>query len=201
MEIVEPTPDHIAAVIEKLGSGDVIAHATETCYGLACDLTNVKAVEKLFRIKDRPLEQPVSGLFASVEQAKLYTQWNDLAEELAHDHLPGPLTMILKLRTDAPHKLFATPGGAQTIGVRISSHPTAMQLAQEFGVPLSTTSANVHGKPNPYSVKDIESQYAGRSLQPDVTVDGGVLEQSDASTVIDISSNEIHVLRAGPLTF
>jgi len=200
MKVVPFTEDGFTEALGVLKNGGVIAHATETCYGLACDLTNPEAVEKLFQIKDRPMTQAVSALFESVEQAKEYVEWNDLAEELAAKYLPGPLTMIMTMRSDAPRKLFATPEGTtQTIGVRISSHATAQALVEAFGSPLSTTSANVHGEPNPYSPGDISEQYAAHAIVPDLVSDDGSLLKNDASTVIDITNGKIHVLRAGPL--
>src|SRR3989344_5458768 len=91
--------------IKILRSGGIVAHATETCYGFACDLKNPAAVRKLFATKRRPANMPVSALFASVAQAHEYLEWNDLAEKLAQEHLPGPLTIILKLRPSPPHQL------------------------------------------------------------------------------------------------
>ena len=79
MKIVDASDDGIQKALEVLRAGGVVAHATETCYGLACDLGNAEAVEKLFAIKKRPDAQPVSALLASIEQAQKYTQWNDIA--------------------------------------------------------------------------------------------------------------------------
>lgn len=201
MNIVPFTEAGFTEALSILKNGGVIAHATETCYGLACDLSNGKAVERLFAIKDRPMTQAVSALFESTDQAKSYVEWNELADELAAKHLPGPLTMIMTMRNDAPKKLFATPEGTKTIGVRISSHTTAQALVEAFGSPLSTTSANVHGEPNPYSAQDIIDQYQDKALLPDLLLDDGTIPPNDASTVIDISTGKIVVLRAGPLKF
>lgn len=198
MKIVPPTDEGIAEALHILRNGGVIAHATETCYGLACDLTNVEAVQKLFAMKKRPTNMPVSALCASVEQAQIYVQWNEEASQLASAHLPGPLTLILKTRPE--HTLFVTPSGATSIGIRISSHPTAQKLVEQFGSPLSTTSANVHGQPNPYSVDDITKQYAGEDVVPDIVIDGGPLEVNDASTVVDVSEGMLHVLRKGNIS-
>lgn len=206
MKIIPFSDNAIAEAIAVLKSGGVIAHATETCYGLACDLSNIDAVKKVFAIKQRPEQQPISGLFTSVEEAKMYVEWNDRAEELALQYLPGPLTMILPMRHDAPSKLFPvvrdplsetdsrkTENGKRTIGVRISSSPVAQSLADAFGSPLSTTSANVHGKPNPYSAADIAEQFADQPVQPDLVLDSGTLPQNPPSTVVNLSeSDQIH---------
>lgn len=198
MHIV-PASTGMAEALRILGEGGVVAHATETCYGFACDLTNQKAVEKLFQIKQRSFDQPVSGLFVRADQAKLYTHWNDHAQELAQNYLPGPLTLILPLKKDPPQKLFPTPNGGTTIGVRISSHPIAQLLAKEFGLPLVTTSANLHGLPEPYRIEDMQEQFPSQSLEPDLVVDSGALPKTRPSTIVDLTGPDIRIVRQGSL--
>lgn len=199
------SPFSLAEAVAVLREGGVVAHATETCYGLACDLADPAAVAKLFAIKQRPETQPVSGLFASIEDAKRFVVWNDRAAALAAGHLPGPLTLILPLRADAPASLCAIPKShipnpkSQTVGVRISSHPHAQALVTAFGSPVSTTSANLHGQPNPYSAQDILTQFADQQAQPDLILDSGPLPQTPPSTVIDLTSDEERTLRRGNL--
>lgn len=191
MMILPYSDEAIREAVRILRDGGVVAHATETCYGLACDLSNVDAVKKLFAIKQRPEMQPVSGLFQSVEEAKLYVEWNDRAEELAAKYLPGPFTMILPLMHGAPLRLFPIPTpDAPTIGIRVSSSPIAQALVMAFNAPLTTTSANLHGQPNPYSAQDIEMQFAHQEIRPDLIIDSGILDQNPPSTVIDLTKNE-----------
>jgi L-threonylcarbamoyladenylate synthase len=128
----------------------------------------------------------VSALFPSIEAAKEFVQWNTRAEALAEKYLPGPLTLILPLRRSA-HPLFPTPEGGKTVGVRISPHPIASSLALLFGEPLSTTSANLHGKPNPYSVADLAEQFDHQPVQPDLILDSGILPPTPPSTVLDLT--------------
>lgn len=198
MELLPATPDTLPRAIAVLRAGGVVAHPTETCYGLACDLTNPLAVERVFAIKHRARTQPVSGLFATVDEARRYVEWPDEAAALAAAHLPGPLTLILPLRADAPMRLFPIPQGAPTIGVRVSSLPLAQQLARESGVPLSTTSANVHGEENPYSAASIAERFARESFQPDLILDAGELPRVPPSTVVDLATGT-GVRRAGDI--
>lgn len=197
MRILPVTDEALREAISILQEGGVVAHATETCYGLACDLQNPDAVAKLFQIKERPYDKPVSGLFSSVEDAKEYVEWNDEAEELATKHLPGPLTIILHLYE--PKRFFVTPRGGKTIGVRVSSHPLAMALAKEFGSPISTTSANIHNKPNPYTVADILMQMRENKIMPDLILDSGTLPHVLPSTVIDLSGDAPEEKRGGSI--
>ena len=194
----------LGEALSVLKDGGVVAHATETCYGFACDISNHNAVKKLFAIKQRPESQPVSGLFASLEQAKEYAEWNEKALTLAGEYLPGPLTVILPLRTDAPmvlHPVVETSDSdvstmKRTIGIRISSHPVASMLVAAFGSPLTTTSANVHGQPNPYSAEDIAAQFDGLEFQPDLILDSG---QVPPSTIVDCTKEELTQRRAGDI--
>ena len=197
MEIASPSPESIKRAVAILQAGGVVAHATETCYGLACDLGNQQAVQTLFALKERPEHVPVSALFESIEQVKMYVEWNELAEQLAHEHLPGPLTLVLPLLPG--RRIFATPAGNSTLGIRISSHPIAMALVQAFGAPVSTTSANVHSQPNTYSPQEIESQFLHKEQKPDLILDSGILIKVASSSVVNLVGGSIEVLRKGPI--
>jgi L-threonylcarbamoyladenylate synthase len=198
--IPEDASASLTEALSVLKAGGMVVHATETCYGLACDLTNPAAVAKLFTVKQRPIDQPVSALFASIDEAKKIVEWNDRAEALAKEFLPGPLTLILPARKDMPHAMYITPRHKQTvdhvqpatchlppatIAVRISSNPFAMHLVQAFGSPLSTTSANLHGKPSPYSTEEILEQYKNMIEKPDLVLDAGPLPFRKPSRIID----------------
>lgn len=212
MQIIPYSSEALVAALEVLRAGGVVAHATETCYGLACDISNSEAVKKVFAIKKRPLTQPISALFQSVDEAKMYVEWNDKAGELANQYLPGPLTMILPMREDAPMQLFPVaveksesdvstsnqqPATNHTIGVRISSSTVAQSLVEAFNRPLSTTSANIHGQPNPYSAEDIAQQFAEADMQPDVVIDSGQLPSTPPSTVVNLADGSMEQKRAG----
>ena len=224
MNVIPESPEALEQAMKVLQSGGVVAHATETCYGLACDIRNPEAVAKLFEIKKRPQDMPVSALFASIEQAKEYTEWSERAQELADEQLPGPLTIILPLKeailrgtslchgeeplsasegvsrtihSEVPQddnpatqlkRLYPTPEGGTTIGIRISSYPFAQRLVETFGSPLTTTSANIHGEPNPYDIKNIS--------RCDLSIDSGLLEAKKSSTVISLLGENDQILRS-----
>lgn len=200
-----PAPATIAEALRVLRAGGVVCHATETCYGLACDLTNPAAVAKLFAIKKRPHAQPVSALFSSVDDAKGYVEWTERAEELAAKYLPGPLTLILPMRQDPPHALYPIPAGNEeraneqrTLGIRVSSHPLARELAEGFRSPLSTTSANIHSELNPYDAQSILARFEDEDDRPDLIIDSGTLPPVPPSTVMDLTKNG-NILREGDL--
>jgi L-threonylcarbamoyladenylate synthase len=199
MDILPASVDALWRAVRMIHAGEVVAHATETCYGLACDLTNADAVARLFAIKDRPGDQPVSALVPSIDAAKEWVEWGDVAEELARKHLPGPLTIVLR----AVEQLYVVPDldriKTQNIGIRISSNPVALELAKRCRVPLSTTSANLHGQPNPYSVEEIVAQYHDRDLRPDLALDSGVLPRNEPSAVVVVEGESFSIVRSGSL--
>lgn len=207
MDVILESDTGITRALAILHSGGVIAHATETCYGLACDLSNPKALEKLFDIKQRPYDQPVSALFSSLEEAKKFVVFSPKALELAKKYLPGPLTLVLAMEADASCPMYVCPplpiasrlSLPASVGIRISSHPFAQELALRFGKPIATTSANLHGHPNPYSPTDIMSQFMDAEFLPDLVIDSGVLPTAPASTVIAVDGEKLTVLRQGEL--
>jgi len=189
-----PADQGIREAIEVIHSGGIVAHATETCYGFACDLTNPIACKHLYQLKDRPDYLPVSALFLSIEATEEWVIWNEQAMKLAQQNFPGPLTIILPLQRDVlPHL------PERTLGIRISSFPLAMMLAQESGTPLSTTSANVHGAQNPYSAEEILEQFRDRKHQPDLILDSGTLPRVEASTVVSVMNGTMQIVRQGSI--
>lgn len=199
MRTVSADASGIAEAINVLKQGGVIMYPTETCYGIGCDLTNKIASKKLFALKKRPMDLPVSALFASIDQSKHYIMWNDEALSIAKKYLPGPLTIIMPMRNGATLLYLMPYESLSTVGIRISSHPVAMKLAASCSFPIATTSANLHGKPEAYSVDEIMEQYQHEALQPDLIIDGGVLPTAKPSTIIEMKSNKAITLRQGDI--
>ena len=190
-----PADQGIPEALTIIQHGGIVAHATETCYGFACDLTNSQAIQTLFLLKNRPDMQQVSALFPSVDAAKEWVEWNEKAEQLAEKYLPGPLTMILPLKTGQR----LTINDQHTLGVRISSHPIAQHLAEIAHVPLSTTSANLHGMPSAYSAEEIVDQFREREIQPNLILDSGKIPHVEASTIVSLENGTMRIVRQGTM--
>jgi L-threonylcarbamoyladenylate synthase len=147
-EINKMAKTNIQQAIEVLQAGGVIAYPTEAVYGLGCDPFNLKAVQNLFHVKQRPIEKGVILVAASVEQIAAYVELKDTpweAEVLAS--WPGPVTWVLPVKATAnlPHWIT---GGRETVAIRVSAHPTVQALCHAFGQPIVSTSANLsHQKP------------------------------------------------------
>ncbi|MCF7844702.1 MAG: threonylcarbamoyl-AMP synthase [Kiritimatiellales bacterium] len=194
MKVLPISEVALTSALKILELGGVVAHATETCYGLACDMTNPDAVEKLFQIKDRRADQPVSALFPSVEATEEWVEWNNEARKLAEEELPGPLTIILPCIKE---RIYPTSPAhySTTLGIRVSTHPIAIELSKKFPRPISTTSANVSGQPSAYSAEEIIEQFKDKQNQPDLILDSGRIEKNTPSKVVSFIKDDPQVLR------
>jgi len=183
--------EKIAEAVRVLREGGVVAHPTDTCYGLAADIKNPKALQRLYELKGMAESKPVSILVSSMEMAQEYGVFSDLAMRFARDFWPGALTLIVPRSSNVPDFLNS---GVEGIGLRLVSEPFTVALLEAFGGPLTTTSANAHGQPSPYSVEEI-------SMVPDFILDGGTLNKDVLpSTIISVEGKEATVIRQGNLS-
>lgn len=176
--------------IQTLRVGKVVAHATETCYGLAVDIFSPAALTRLYDMKKMDLDKPVSILCSSLEEAKKYGEFSDLARGLAEKYWPGPLTIVVPRMAALP--LWINPGVA-TIGTRVSSNEVTRQLVEGFGGPITTTSANIHGLPQAYSVDEFAE------LKPDFILDSGRIPPISPSTIVEVIGDSLKIIRQGDL--
>ena len=120
---------------ELIRSGRIVAFPTETVYGLGANALDAKAVRRIFEIKGRPAESPLIVHIASVEAARgLVSRWPAEAIALTSRFWPGPLTLVLPKRPQVPDIVTA---GLLTVGVRMPSHPVALELLREARRPHS----------------------------------------------------------------
>lgn len=187
--------DDFNRALACLRAGGVIAHATDTCYGFACDATNKRALKKLYALKQMPFSKPVSILVTDLNMAEKYGRFNATSRQLAKEYWPGALTIVVPRRHALP--AFVNPGAA-TVGIRVPNHEVSRLLAARLGAPITTTSANISGKPSPYSAQDIRRQFRRQKLQPDFIIDEGPLDKKNLpSTVVEIRGSSIKIVRKG----
>jgi L-threonylcarbamoyladenylate synthase len=138
----------IDKAVDALGRGEVVLYPTDTLLGLGARAVDEQGVAKVFRIKDRPLEMPISVLLSSTEEIETWASLTSDARILLRRSLPGPYTFIVWASERAKNAFARGVVSADgTLGVRIPDHPIARELAQRAG-PITTTSANIHGKEN-----------------------------------------------------
>lgn len=178
----------------------VIMHATDTCYGLAADVFDEQALNKLYKIKKMHGVKPVSMMVKSLEEAEKYAQFDDLARKLAEKFWPGPLTLVLPRKRMAEVGLpdFFNPESA-TVGIRCPDSKISRALIDLNKRPLTTTSANVSGRPEVYKVLDYLSQLKEHDVLPDLVIDGGEIARNQPSTIVKILGGKLEYLREGGL--
>lgn len=191
--IIAKTIKNALAALKKSG---VIMHATETCYGFACDALNKKAVLRLYNLKKMDLGKPSSIMVASFAQAKKYGYFNPLATRLAKKYWPGPLTIIVPRKKTLPKFLNPT---SKTIGIRVPAHSLTQKILRAYKHPLITTSANISGKKEVYSVRAFLKSMPKNVSVPDLIIDSGAIPKQKPSTIISIEKNKIKILRQGNL--
>lgn len=184
--------DDLVNAVKALHQGGVVAHATETCYGLAADIFQKAALERLYSLKKMPFDKPVSVLVRDLEEAQRYGVFSNKALQLALKYWPGPLTIIVP-RTPALPKLINF--GHPTVGFRVSSNKKTRELLEAFGGPLTTTSANIHGQMQAYSVQEMLDQ----GLVPDFVLDSGRIGENPPSTIVEVIGDELRIIRQGEL--
>lgn len=194
MTILAP-PD--AATLERatelLRRGGLVAYPTDTVYGLAADPRNDEAVRKLFEAKGRKPEQSVPLLFASPQDlAYVVADVPDVALGLLREFWPGPLTIILP----KAQRFRSRAVVGETVAVRVPDHPVPRELARLLGGPITGTSANLTGGPEPLTADDVRSQLGDRV---DLIIDGGRCPGGTPSTVVDCTVEPPHIVREGAI--
>lgn len=186
-------PQALPTAVRLIRQGGLIAFPTDTIYGVACDPANPDAIKRIYSAKERPDEKALPVLIGAFEQlAALVADLPAAVEAIARAFWPGPLTLVLAKNPQLPPELSAYP----TVGVRMPDLPFTLELLRQTG-PLATTSANLSGGPNPVTARDVLEQLGGRI---DLILDGGPTPGPTASTVADVSTAEIRILREGPIS-
>ncbi len=187
------SPDAVRVILDEfiriIQAGGLIVFPTETSYLLGADGHNAEAVGRLFRSKNRPRNMPLSMAFHNIESAKRWTLWDARAHRLADRFLPGPLTLILPLRAGTG-RIHGIPD--DNVGIRVPGYPLLLDLLSRLHVPLTATSANLHGAPEPYEVDQCVRDV-------DLILDAGCLPSTRTSTIVSLCKDPPVILREGAI--
>ena len=179
--VLKPTRAGLTRAANLLRSGGVVAFPTDTVYGLAAAADDEVACRRIFLIKGRPVGLPLILMAAAESQLEGWVHIDSRAEEIIRRWWPGPLTVILHAK------------GGGTLGVRIPKHEIALELLRAAG-PLMTTSANLHGKDPAMNAGEAAVLNGVAAV-----LDGGAAPGGVASSVLDLTGPEPHVLREGAI--
>lgn len=190
MEVLKADKKNLKTIIEYVEKGRIIVCPTDTVYGLICDATNKKTVQRLFKIKRRDTKEPVPIFVKDLKTAKKLAFINEKQEKILGNSWPGKITFILKRKKS---KIYGVK--EKTIGLRIPNHKVISYLLSSTNRPLTGTSANISGEQASTKIKEVLKQFKNQKLKPDLIVDAGNLKPSKPSKIIDLTGNKIKVLR------
>jgi len=179
-----------------LKMGRVVAIPTETVYGLAASILSPEGIDNIFKIKERPSFDPLIVHISDLSQLKgVVSHWPLIADYLARQFWPGPMTLVLPKHESLNSKITA---GLNTVGVRMPKHPLTRKLISELNTPLAAPSANKFGKLSPTRAEHVEQAFKNEDL---LIIDGGPSEVGLESSVIAIENDYlIKILRPGLIT-
>lgn len=195
-KVITANVESIQEAAQILKAGGLVGMPTETVYGLAANALDGVAVAKIFAAKGRPQFNPLIIHVASVDEAKKYVVFSDVAEDIAARFWPGPLTLILpKVKYCAVSDLASA--GLPTLAIRAPAHKVAQDLLKACGVPLAAPSANKSGSISPTSAMHV-AESLGASV--DLILAAGSSAVGLESTVLDLSGEVPVILRPGAVT-
>ena len=187
--------DKISAAAKILREGGLVGIPTETVYGLAANGLDEKAVKRIFEAKGRPQDNPLILTIPSQQWLPRYCKdIPPLAYVLARKFWPGPLTMILKCRTDVVPSVITA--GLDTVAMRCPNHPVTLAIIREAGIPVAAPSANTSGRPSCTTAQDVLEDMDGKI---EGVVDGGPCTVGVESTILDLTCDPPRLLRPGGL--
>ena len=185
----------ITEAVNILKKGGIVAYPTDTVYGLGASMASLKAIERIFEVKDRPKGMAMPLLSANRAQIKkLVNNVPPSAWLLMYNFLPGALTIILHKSDIVPDVIT---GGSKTIAVRIPDHPVPISLIKGLGQPIVGTSANLSGQPSALTAEEVRIQIGDKV---DLVIDGGSCPGGIESTVVDVSGRKPVVRRLGAIS-
>ena len=185
----------IAEAARRILAGEPVAMPTETVYGLAADAANGEAVARIYAAKGRPSFNPLIVHVRDLAAAERIGEFTDAARDIAAQHWPGPITLVVPLRDDAGIAALVT-AGLSTIALRVPAHPAMQALLAATGKPLAAPSANASGGISPTRAAHVAASLGARVR---LIVDGGPCERGIESTIVAATGGPLRLLRRGPV--
>jgi tRNA threonylcarbamoyl adenosine modification protein (Sua5/YciO/YrdC/YwlC family) len=186
---LHPEPRKVQRAVEALNAGDVIAYPTDTVYGLGCDISNKKAVDRLYQVKGMEKAHPLAMICPDLSEIAKYAVVDNQVYRVLKRFLPGPYCFILEATREVPRMLQTK---RKTIGIRIPNHEVVRAVVRAFGRPIISTTAQRHGAEPHVDPHEIDDDFKGLGVVLDGG-GGGVVP----TTVIDLTVQPPVVIREG----
>lgn len=178
---------------EVLKRGGIFIYPTETLYGIGAFATDTKAINEIYKVKERARGKPFILLVKDFDMLEKYFIVPEIVLKNSYKFIQEPITIIFNQNTELPEELSA---GTKKIGVRISTNQFVKGLFSFIDIPLVSTSANISGEENTYSSREIIELFDNKV---DLIIDSGNLPHSNGSSIIDITSTPPRLLREGDI--
>jgi len=195
LNIYEPNSINIKKAKKNIENNNVIGLPTETVYGLAANAYSDKSVKKIFKLKKRPVFNPLIIHFKNLKDLKKDAVCNDSFIKLYKTLCPGPITFILNKNSKSKISKIAN-AGKKTIAVRVPKHKVARNLLKILNVPLAAPSANISSRLSPTCANDVVDEFGSKIK---FILDGGQCKIGLESTIVDLT-NKPTILREGIIT-
>ena len=180
----------IRKAVDILLQGGIIIYPTDTVYGLGCDLSNKKGIERIYELKRRNRKQPLSFICSDLKHISQYAKVTDYAYKTMKRLLPGPYTFILEASRLVPKIILPK---RSTTGIRVPDNQICLDLIKELGQPIISTSVKTEDGEDLGTPYEIEERF-GRMV--DLIIDGGIIIP-EPSSVISLVDDNIEIIRNG----
>jgi tRNA threonylcarbamoyl adenosine modification protein (Sua5/YciO/YrdC/YwlC family) len=180
----------IRKAVDVLRQGGIIIYPTDTVYGLGCDLSNKKGIERIYELKRRNRKQPLSFICSDLKHISQYAKVTDYAYKTMKRLLPGPYTFILEASRLVPKIILPK---RSTTGIRVPDNQICLDLIKELGQPIISTSVKTEDGEDLGTPYEIEERF-GRTV--DLIIDGGIIIP-EPSSVISLVDDNIEIIRNG----
>lgn len=178
--------------VETLKQGGLLIFPTETVYGIGANAYNEQAVRKIYEVKQRPNEKPLSIMVSNINEIEKYAIIsNDIERKIIEKYMPGPITIVLKKK---PGVFDYISSGKETIGIRIPDNEIILKILEQSKLPIVAPSANISGKPSGIILEEILKDFDGKV---DICINGGQARLSEPSTIVEVINNKPVILRQG----
>jgi len=199
MKVIPFNTDTLKEAVLLLKNGGIVAHPTDTCFGLAGDLMNPEVMKKIQAIKGRDYKKPMSIMISVAQQLKMarYVKLDDFSSFVTYTLFPGAVTLLLPKGPAIPDYFFPEE---RLIGLRVPLHNLTQDMLTAFNGPLITTSANPSGKDICFTHEEVVEYFKKSEHGPDLVFTGKINSRHLASTVIEVKKNYVRITRKGPIT-
>ena len=180
---------NIDKIVKEIKQGNLVIIPTDTVYGISADMTNGKAIKKVYEAKNRDKNKPLILLVSNIDMLKKYTEkLNPLEEEIIKKYLPGKLTILLHKNNKVSDEITA---GSNLVGIRIPDNKNLIQIIDKIGNPIISTSANISGKATITDPKEIEKDL----LKHISYIENAGTINTEPSSIIKIENEKIVIIR------